>query len=210
MPTIELEKRLWSEGNKYVIGIDEVGRGPLAGPVVAGALLITSEDQVVDGVRDSKKLSEKKRLELDSSIRSVSTAFGVGIVSNVEIDTLGITRAVNLAMKLALSELLSSIGVQADILLIDGKGVRDIEGYRCIKMDKGDLNHYSIAAASIIAKVARDNLMKEFSTSFPHYGFDRNMGYGTKEHIDAINLHGICDIHRKSFAPISKLVVNMR
>ncbi|MBI2356875.1 ribonuclease HII [Candidatus Dojkabacteria bacterium] len=209
LPTLDLEKELWAKGYKYIAGIDEVGRGPLAGPVVAGALIITSEEQVVDGVRDSKTLSEKRREELCKRITEITPAYGVGSASNVEIDALGIANAVNLAMKRAIEALIDSFNLKPDYLIIDGRSVKALDQYESFRMDKGDLNHYSIAAASIIAKVARDTQMKKYALDFPVYGFERHMGYGTKFHLDALNTYGISPIHRKSFSPVSKFVVNL-
>lgn len=207
LPTLDLEKSLWEQGYKYVAGVDEVGRGPLAGPLVAGAVVMTSLGQVVDGVRDSKKMSEKRRVEASKLIMELSSGWGIGEVSCLEIDNLGISKAVNLAMLRAIENLTTRFKFKPDILIIDGKGVRDIKGYKSIKMDKGDLHHYSIAAASIIAKVYRDNIMKNVSLIHPNYSFDRNMGYGTKEHIDSIAKYGICNMHRKSFAPIKNMLL---
>ncbi|KKR06058.1 MAG: Ribonuclease HII [candidate division WS6 bacterium GW2011_GWF2_39_15] len=208
LPSLDLEKSLWAKGYENVAGLDEVGRGPLAGPVVAGVVVINKEEQVIEGVRDSKKLSEKKREELSEKIVEVSAGYGIGFVGSEEIDMFGIAKAVNLAMTRAVEEMVTYFNINPGFLIIDGKAVWDISPYPCLKMDKGDLHHYSIAAASIIAKVARDNLMKEYAAKYPNYGFDSNVGYGTKKHLEAIQNYGICDIHRKSFHPISNFVVN--
>lgn len=206
LPTIKLEKELWKKGFKSVVGMDEVGRGPLAGPVVAACVCITKEDQIVDGVRDSKKISEKKRIEIESKIRDISTGYGIGIASEREIDRLNIRQATKLAMQRAIDNMISNFNIVPDYIIADG-GVLLLDNYNMLSINKGDVLHYSISAASIIAKVYRDNIMKEYSIKYPEYGFDKHVGYGTKQHIDAIYKYGVLDIHRKTFAPISKLVV---
>lgn len=200
-PDIKLEKKLWLEGFKNVVGVDEAGRGPLAGPVVAGAVLIHNEAQVVEGVADSKKLSEKKREGLFETIKTKSSGWGVGIVDSFEIDSIGIQEAVRLAMIRAISSI-----DDIDYIIADGKNVSLIDGYTMDRITKGDMLHYSISAASILAKVTRDRLMIEYSKQYPNYFFEKHMGYGTKLHIESINTYGICDIHRKSFEPIKSIL----
>lgn len=146
------EKVLWEKGIKYVVGIDEAGRGPWAGPLTAGAVMISSEAQMVDGVTDSKKLNEKKRVNLYEQIVTKSEAWGVGIVSAEQIDKLGIAKAVNLAMLLALNEIEKKINNKAQFLIIDGANVRKIGEYDQLRENKGDFNYYSVGAGSIIAK----------------------------------------------------------
>ncbi len=206
LPDIQLETRLWKEGYSYVFGLDEVGRGPLAGPVVAACVCITDREQIIDGVRDSKKISEKKRIILNELIIEKSTAYGIGVVSEKEIDQLNIRQATKLAMIRAIQYANEKFNIIPDYLIADG-GINLIENYNMLSINKGDVMHYSISAASIIAKVYRDNIMKEYSIKYPEYGFDKHVGYGTKQHIDAIYKYGVLDIHRKTFAPISKLVV---
>lgn len=207
LPTIELEQRLWSQGYKFVVGIDEAGRGPLAGPVVAGAVIINNSDQIVEGVRDSKKLSKNKREKLYKEIREKSLAYGIGVSTSINIDSFGIQQAVKSAMLSALKEVEERLGFCADYLIVDGKGVLILDGYKMEKITKGDLHHYSIAAASILAKVKRDEIMAKYAENFPMYGFDSHVGYGTKAHIEAILKYGACEIHRKSFQPIAGMTI---
>lgn len=202
-PTLELEDKLWSLGYKNVVGVDEAGRGPLAGPVVAGAVLVHGKDQMVEGVRDSKKMSEKQRASTFEQIMEKSSGWGVGIVSSEEIDEIGIQEAVRQAMIRAISSI-----KEIDYIIADGKNVSPIVGYKMDRITKGDMLHYSISAGSILAKVTRDRLMKELALEFPQYGFDKHMGYGTKNHISAIMEFGPCNIHRKSFEPIKSLLIN--
>ena len=205
-PDTKLEEQLWKQGYDIVVGIDEVGRGPLAGPVAAGAVAFTKGCTVVEGVRDSKTLSMKQKNSLYDQIKNTVYGYGVGMVSEKEIDSLGIQQAVLKAMILALRRVEEMVGKRADYLIIDGANVELIDEYPIMKMSKGDLYHYSISCASILAKVDRDNLMIKYSREYPMYGFDRNMGYGTKEHLDALKKYGICDIHRRSFKPVAKYI----
>jgi ribonuclease HII len=198
-PDIELEKKLWSKGFKYVVGIDEAGRGPLAGPVSAGAVVIDCEEMINPRVRDSKEMSEKQRLEVVEDIKQRSLAWGVSLVGSDVIDRIGIQDAVKLAMSNALKQVEERLGSNADYLIVDGTNVAYINGYKMERIKQGDLLHYSISAASVIAKVTRDEFMKEMSVKYPLYGFDRHVGYGTKEHIEAIHKYGPCDIHRYTF-----------
>jgi ribonuclease HII len=206
-PDTKLEKKLFRDGYDIVVGIDEVGRGPLAGPVAAGAVAFTKECEVVEGVRDSKTLSLKQRNELYGKIRESVRGCGIGMVSEKEIDEIGIQQAVLKAMTLALKGLERKIGSKAQYLLIDGRNVELIGEYPTMKLSKGDLHHYSISAASILAKVERDNLMIEYAKEYPEYGFERNMGYGTKEHLNALKKYGVCEIHRKSYKPVAECMV---
>lgn len=206
IPDIVLEQSLWAQGFKHVVGIDEAGRGPLAGPVVAGAAIIHREDQMVVGVNDSKKMTEKRREEAYEKIVEVSSAFGYGIVDSKEIDKIGIAKAVQRAMQGALGMLTNKLGENPNFLIIDGGNVREIIGYEQRRINSGDSFHYSIAAGSVIAKVVRDRLMKEYAVKYPEYGFESHVGYGTKKHMDALNAVGPCDIHRRSFKPVAQLV----
>jgi len=205
-PDTKLEEKLWNDGYDIVVGIDEVGRGPLAGPVAAGAVAFSKDCKVVEGVRDSKTLSAKQRNELYDLIKGSVKGYGVGMVNEREIDDIGIQMAVLKAMTLALENVEKMIKCKASYLLIDGTNVKLLGEYPTMKMSKGDLHHYSISAASILAKVDRDNLMIEYAKEYPEYGFNTNMGYGTKEHLDALKEFGICDIHRRSFKPVAKYV----
>lgn len=197
-PTLDLEKKLWSEGYVNVVGIDEAGRGPLAGPVVAGAVIIQNEDQVVSNVRDSKKMSDKQKDIAFPLIKEKSSAYGVGVVESWEIDEIGIQKAVKKAMMLALQEILIKYP-DVHYLIVDGKNVSTIEGYPMMKITKGDLNHYSIAAGSVLAKVTRDLIMMEYAKQYPEYEFENHVGYGTKRHIELIKKFGMSKIHRKTF-----------
>jgi ribonuclease HII len=194
----EYERLYKSQGFTFIAGIDEVGRGPLAGPVVAAAVILPDDFQIL-GIDDSKKLTETKREELYELIRSKALSIGVGIIEAKEIDTINIYEATKKAMYVALNEL----HISPDFLLVDAmKLTTPIPSEAIIK---GDSKSISIAAASIIAKVTRDRMMKELAQSFPEYRFEQNMGYGTKEHIEALQLYGATPYHRRSFAPIKEL-----
>lgn len=204
-PDTKLEEELWNIGHRYVVGLDEAGRGPLAGPVVAGAVLIENVDQVVKTVRDSKKMTSKQRDLAFDEIKNISTAYGIGIVDSKRIDEIGIKYAVLEAMTDAVHQVEKKLSNIVDYVLADG-GIYLIKGYEMRSINHGDLNHYSIAAASVLAKVTRDRIMYEYAKKYPNYGFDSHVGYGTKKHMEAIQEYGICDIHRRSFAPISKML----
>jgi len=202
-PDTELEKKLWSEGFHYVVGLDEAGRGPLAGPVVAGAVVILNGNQVVPEVRDSKKMTEKQRELSFEKIQELSTAFGVGIVSAKDIDRLGIQKAVLEAMSIALDIVERKLDSKVDYIIADGENILTIPKYKMVKIKAGDLQHYSISAASVLAKVTRDRIMYEYAKKYPEYGFESHVGYGTKKHIEALKEYGACEIHRRSFNPVS-------
>ena len=202
LPTLTREQELWSEGFLHVAGVDEAGKGPLAGPVTAGAVIIHKVQQIVDGVRDSKLLSAKQRESLFETICKKSTAFGIGIVSSEEIDILGIDMAVKKAMLQALSEIEQKLGSSLSFVLVDGSKTKQLEIYPTQRILKGGLYHYSIAAGSILAKVTRDRIMQKMHEKYPNYGFLQHVGYGTKKHMEAIKQYGPCPIHRASFEPI--------
>lgn len=204
-PDIKLEERLWSEGYKLVLGLDEAGRGPLAGPVVAGGVVITKDCKIIPTVRDSKKMTEKQRNEDFEKIKESVLAYGVGIVGPAEIDNIGIQEAVLKAMVTVLEVVEAKLNERIDRIIADGINILEIPRYKMDKIKQGDLNHYSIAAGSVLAKVTRDRMMRKYHDKYPEYGFDTHVGYGTKKHIDAIKRFGITEIHRKSFAPINKL-----
>lgn len=189
----QIENELYAEGVRYIAGIDEVGRGPLAGPVVAAAVILP-EDFDVLGVDDSKKLTEKKREELYELIVKCAVSFGIGIIDNYIIDEINILEATKLAMKQAVKNL----GRTPEYILIDALVLKDVtipqKG-----IIKGDSLSVSIAAASIVAKVTRDRMMDEYHQRYPHYGFNQNKGYGTRSHYDGIDCHGLCELHRRSF-----------
>lgn len=187
------ERRAQEQGLGPVCGIDEAGRGPLAGPVCAAAVILPL-DCHIDGLNDSKKLTEKKREALFPLIQEKALAWGIGWASAEEIDAINILQATFLAMKRAVEQL----GVQPGWALVDGNRMPplDIPGETVVK---GDAQCASIAAASILAKVSRDRLLEEWDTLYPEYGFAKHKGYGTKAHYDAILRHGVLPIHRKSF-----------
>lgn len=176
-----------------VCGIDEAGRGPLAGPVVAGAVILPKDEKILY-VNDSKKLSEKKREMLYDEIMSRALAVGVGVVGPERIDEINILQATYEAMRMAVAQL----KVQPDILLNDAVTIPDLK-VRQVPIVKGDAKSVSIAAASIIAKVTRDRLMREYGQVFPEYEFASNKGYGTKSHIEALKTYGLTPIHRRTF-----------
>lgn len=190
----EYEKKGYEIGYKYIAGIDEAGRGPLAGPVVAAAVILP-QNCLIEGVNDSKKLSEKKREKLYDDITQNAIAWGVGIVDNNVIDEINILNATRRAMHMAIEEL----KVKPDYILIDAEKKVDTNGIPYLPIIKGDALSISIGAASIIAKVTRDRMMREYDKIFPMYGFEKHKGYGTKAHIEAIKENGLCMIHRKSF-----------
>ncbi len=194
MPDFELEKEARSKGYLLVCGVDEAGRGPLAGPVCAAAVIL-DENLPVDGINDSKKLSEKKREALYDVIIKNAVAYGIAFASVEEIEEHNILNATYLAMNRAI-EMLS---VRADFALIDGNRVPTGIPIECQTVVKGDAKSMSIAAASILAKVTRDRLLLEYDQKYPEYGFAKHKGYGTAEHMDAIRKHGITEVHRPSF-----------
>lgn len=188
------EKEVYEEGYTYIAGMDEAGRGPLAGPVVAASVILP-KDCLIEGVNDSKKVSEKKREKLYDDITQNAIAWGVGIVDNQVIDEINILEATRKAMHEAICQL----KVKPDYILIDAEKKVDTNGIPYMPIIKGDALSISIAAASIVAKVTRDRMMREYDRMFPVYGFEKHKGYGTKAHIDAIRENGLCMIHRKTF-----------
>ena len=194
MPDYEYENAAKSGGFKLVCGVDEAGRGPLAGPVCAAAGILP-EDAVVEGLNDSKKLSEKKREALYDVIKEKAIAFCVAYGTLEEIETLNILQATFLAMNRAID----GLAVKPDFALIDGNRVpKDIK-IPCETVVKGDGKSMSVAAASVLAKVTRDRLMLEYDKKYPEYDFKKHKGYGTKEHTELIKKYGPCEIHRMSF-----------
>jgi len=196
-PTLDLEKKLWSKGYLKVCGLDEVGRGPLAGPVVVGAVVIENEGQFLEGVRDSKTMTEKRRLFFFEKIKQISSDWGIGIVQNFEIDELGISQAIQEAMRRAVKNL------NMDYLITDGN-VKKFSNCPMKIVKDGDAIHYCVSAASVIAKVTRDEIMKKYALQYPGYGFEKHVGYGTKAHMEALERLGPCKIHRKCFKPVAK------
>ena len=176
-----------------ICGVDEAGRGPLAGPVCAAAVILPKHLQI-PGLTDSKKLSDKKRRELFPIIQQQAIAYGIGLASEAEIDEINILQATFLAMRRALSQL----SIRPEIALIDGNRETDF-GLPVKTVVKGDSLSANIAAASILAKVTRDNILVELASQYPEYGFEIHKGYGTKAHYEALRTYGPCPIHRKSF-----------
>lgn len=194
------EKELYNKGYEFIAGTDEAGRGPLAGPVVAAAVILP-KNTIITGVNDSKQLTEKKRNELFDIINEKALAVGVAFVDNKKIDEINILEASRLAMM----EAIKKLKIKADYILSDAMPMNiDVPVKPIIK---GDALSESIAAASIIAKVTRDRFMDEMDKKYPEYGFKKHKGYPTKDHIEAIKKYGITDIHRKTFKPIKTMLI---
>lgn len=193
MVDYSIENEYREKGFNIICGVDEAGRGPLAGPVYAAAVILPS-DYVIEGLNDSKKLTEKKREALFDEIKEKALAYGIASADEKEIDEINILNATFLAMKRAIN----SLSVKPDLALIDGnqKPHTDIEEVTVIK---GDAKSMSIAAASVLAKVSRDRFMLEMAEKYPQYEFARHKGYGTKLHYEKIAQYGVCDIHRRTF-----------
>lgn len=193
MVDYSIENEYREKGFNIICGVDEAGRGPLAGPVYAAAVILPS-DCVIEGLNDSKKLTEKKREKLFDEIKDKALAYGIASADEKEIDEINILNATFLAMKRAID----SLSVRPDLALIDGnqKPHTDIEEVTVIK---GDAKSMSIAAASVLAKVSRDRFMLEMAEKYPQYEFARHKGYGTKLHYEKIAQYGVCDIHRRTF-----------
>ncbi len=201
MPDFEIENKIRQKGYKFICGVDEAGRGPLAGPVCAAAVILP-ENAEIDGLNDSKKLSEKKREQLFDVICEKAIAYSIAFGSLEEIEELNILRATFLAMNRSIE----GLKIPADFALIDGNRIPTDIKIPCETVVKGDAKSQSIAAASILAKVTRDRLLLEYDKQYPEYNFKKHKGYGTKEHTDLILKHGISPIHRKSF--LKKLLGN--
>lgn len=202
MPDDTLESALRARGLSKVAGVDEAGRGPLAGPVSAAAVLLPPGWRC-PGLDDSKKLSAAQRERLFEVITTdVSVCWSIAYAEPEEIDRINILRATHAAMARAVK----GLALAVDHCLIDGLRVRDFP-WPHDGIVKGDGKSLSIAAASIIAKVSRDRVMLDFGMEFPEYGFERHMGYGTKAHLEALRLHGPCRLHRRSFQPVSQLAL---
>ncbi len=194
MPDFLYEKEAVNNGYRLVCGVDEAGRGPLAGPVCAAAVILP-EDCVIDGLNDSKKISEKKRELLFDIIKEKAIAYSISFGTLEEIEEYNILEATYIAMNRAID----GLDVKADFALIDGNRVPKGIAIPCETVVKGDAKSCSIAAASILAKVTRDRLMLEYDKKYPQYLFAQHKGYGTKAHYEAIKQHGVCEIHRLSF-----------
>lgn len=192
------EENLYNEGYKFICGIDEAGRGPLAGPVVVGAAVMP-RDSKLEWVNDSKKVTEKRREILYDRITEEALAWGVGIISEKEIDELNILNATKKGLHLALGEVIEKLKQKPDIVIVDA--LREIDTFEIPYQSiiKGDATCYSISCASILAKVTRDRIMREWNEVYPMYDFEKNKGYGTAEHIKALKKYGPCPIHRRTF-----------
>lgn len=204
-PHLKYEKKCWNEGLKTVVGVDEAGRGPLAGPVVAGAVVIfpanldrIDKDPLFKLVRDSKTLSSRQREKAYDFVTG-NFPFGVGLSGHETIDRVNILQASFLAMKKAISDVKGKLEGNVEALLVDGRSVIPNISIRQLNIINGDRLAFSISAASIVAKVTRDRLMIDLHKKYPEYGFDRHKGYGTKLHFEMLEKHGPCGIHRKSF-----------
>ena len=190
----EKENELRKKGFQYICGIDEAGRGPLAGPVVVASVIMPA-DSMIEGVNDSKKVSEKKREKIYEQILEEAISYGVAIIGQDEIDEINILNATKKGLTISLQELTQ----KPDLILVDALNGIDTMGIPYDSVIKGDAKCYSIAAASIIAKVTRDRIMREWDKIYPEYGFEKHKGYGTSAHITAIKENGLCPIHRRSF-----------
>ncbi|MFB1049589.1 ribonuclease HII [Paraliobacillus sp. JSM ZJ581] len=192
------ERKCYAQGKKYVVGIDEVGRGPLAGPVVAAAVILDPKSYF-PGINDSKKMSRQKRESFYYQIQKEAISYSFGIIDNEIIDQINIYQATIQAMKQAVE----TLSIQPDHLLIDAMDLADLP-YSTDSIIKGDQKSVSIAAASILAKVKRDDMMSKLHNQFPNYKFNQNQGYGTKAHLEALEQYGITPYHRQSFAPMKR------
>ena len=193
MNWLEFEQQAAAKGYSAICGVDEAGRGPLAGPVCAAAVILP-ENTVIDGVNDSKKLSEKKREALFDVICETARSYSIAYTSVEEIEELNILNATMLAMKRAVE----GLDVKADYAMIDGNRTPDLE-IESEFIIKGDAKSMSVACASILAKVSRDRLLYEYAKEYPQYGFEKHKGYGTKAHTEALKEYGPCPYHRMSF-----------
>lgn len=197
----EFENNLYQLGYKNIAGTDEVGRGPLAGPVVCAAVIL-DPDITIYGLNDSKKISENKRIKIADEIKKYAKAYSIVYIFEDEIDQINIYQAA----KKGMLEAIEDLTIEPDFILSDAMPLGEDVPHESII--KGDQKSASIAAASIIAKVERDHFMVKIAEKYPEYGFEHHKGYPTKEHIEAIEKHGICDIHRKTYKPIKERLQN--
>ena len=193
MDRLFYEEQKYNNGYQVICGVDEAGRGPLAGPVYAAAVVL-KRGQVIEGVNDSKKLSAKKREELSREIHAQALAIGIGLSTQERIDEINILQATYEAMRKAVA----SLSVTPSLLLNDAVTIPEVDIPQ-VAIVKGDARSISIGAASIVAKVYRDKMMEEYDSMYPGYGFASNKGYGSKEHIEALHRLGPCPLHRRSF-----------
>ena len=207
----EIEENLYNEGITSIAGIDEAGRGPLAGPVVVASVIMPRES-MIEGVNDSKKVSEKKREKLYDEIINECIAYGVGIIDQEEIDKINILNATKEGLTKAIKEMENNLKEKKqkiekpEIILVDALTKIDTDHIPYRSIIKGDSKSYSIAAASIIAKVTRDRIMRQWDEVYPMYGFAKHKGYGTAAHMEAIREYGLCPLHRRSF--VKNIVIN--
>ena len=200
----KIEEEFYEKGVTSIAGIDEAGRGPLAGPVVV-ACVVMPKDSMIEGVNDSKKVSEKKREKLYEQITEEALGFGVGIISQEEIDRINILNATKEGLTAAIKEMEKDLQEKQrrfekpEIILVDALTKIDTDHIPYKSIIKGDAKSYSIAAASIVAKVTRDRIMRAWDEVYPMYGFEKHKGYGTAAHIAAIKEYGLCPLHRRSF-----------
>lgn len=200
----KIEEEFYERGVTSIAGIDEAGRGPLAGPVVV-ACVVMPRDSMIEGVNDSKKVSEKKREKLYEQITEEALGFGVGIISQEEIDRINILNATKEGLTAAIKEMEKDLQEKQrrfekpEIILVDALTKIDTDHIPYKSIIKGDAKSYSIAAASIVAKVTRDRIMRAWDEVYPMYGFEKHKGYGTAAHIAAIKEYGLCPLHRRSF-----------
>lgn len=190
----EIEKDLYQKGFQKICGIDEAGRGPLAGPVVVAGVIMP-EDSMIEGVNDSKKVSEKKREKLYDLILEEAISYSVAIIGQDIIDEINILNAT----KKGVTEVVEGLEVKPDLIVVDALTHINTKGIPYDSIIKGDAKCYNIAAASIIAKVTRDRIMRQWDEIYPEYGFAQHKGYGTVKHMEAIKAYGLCPIHRRSF-----------
>lgn len=190
----EMEQELYNKGFQKIAGIDEAGRGPLAGPVVVAGVIMP-QHSMIEGVNDSKKVSEKKREKLYDAIIKEAISYSVAIIGQDIIDEINILNAT----KQGVTKVVEELAIQPDLILVDALTHIDTKGIPYDAIIKGDAKCYNIAAASILAKVTRDRIMREWDEIYPQYGFIAHKGYGTAKHIEAIKEYGLCPIHRRSF-----------
>ena len=202
MPDLFFEKNLVESGYKYVAGVDEAGRGPLAGPVVAAAVILPEEFSS-NQLNDSKKLSSSKREKIYNELMNVDSKVisAFAVIDEVVIDKINILRATHMAM----AQASSNLSIEPSFVIIDGMPIKDFP-FNNESIIKGDSKSLSIAAASVIAKVERDRIMLNYSKKYPEYKFEKHKGYGTKLHLEALKEFGPCKIHRKTFAPVKKFL----
>ncbi|OGY87344.1 MAG: ribonuclease HII [Candidatus Kerfeldbacteria bacterium RIFOXYA2_FULL_38_24] len=200
-PHLRYERRLSKEGYSAIVGVDEVGRGAWAGPIISCAIVMPL-DHRVKNVRDSKELSPRKRKKVAAKIQEVAISCSIGIVENTEIDEMGIVQANEESMIRAIR----GLSVEPDYVLVDAFNLQSLSGVKQSAVAHGDATVYSIAAASIVAKVTRDQIMDELDRQFPKYGFDKHKGYGTEKHKRALDKHGVTQAHRLTFHPMKTML----